>query len=131
MNEIQSFPEKRVLLLKMWGTVTRDELLALMPRMGAACAKFGGSPFAMIADMRDLHPLAPDVAELLGQGIAMSRKSGVAVCAHLSSSGIIRLQANRVSREVTAGDASVIDVVSIAEAWRVIAERAEISSGLT
>lgn len=123
MYEIKNFPAKRVLLLTMSGTVTIADLTAMTMKMGQACATYRGGKFAMIADMRGLLPLAPEAAEAFKQGIVMGRQNGVAVCAHLSSSGIIRLQANRLSREASVGDANVIDVVSIEEAWRVATER--------
>jgi hypothetical protein len=107
----------------MSGVVSREDLNELMGKMGEVCATYAGAKFAMIADMRDLQPLAPEAADMLGRGIEMGRKNGIAVCAHLSNSGIIRLQANRVSREAAAGDASVFDVVSLEEAWRLIDER--------
>ncbi|HEX7665941.1 MAG TPA: hypothetical protein VF407_15545, partial [Polyangiaceae bacterium] len=97
-------------------------LRAGMHEMAVAAGSYKGAPFAMIADMRDLVPLSPKAAAVLGEAIAFGRKAGVVVCAHLSSSGIIRLQANRVAREATPGQAGNYDVVSMDEAWKLTGE---------
>lgn len=122
MISIESFPDRRVLVIRMSGNVTLEELHLGMRDMTMAASAYRGAPFAMIADMRDLLPLSPEAAAALGEAIAYGRKSGVAVCAHLSTSGIIRLQANRVAREATPGQAGNYDVVSMEEAWQLVTE---------
>ena len=67
--------------------------------------------------------LAPESAEIFREGIALGRKFGVHLCAHLTNSGIIRLQAKRLAREATVADKNMFDVVSMEEAWLLTAER--------
>jgi len=119
---IENFPQKKVVVVRMNGVVSLSDLRSGMHEMAIAAASYKGAPFGMIADMRDLVPLSPEAAAVLGEAIAFGRKAGVAVCAHLSSSGIIRLQANRVAREATPGQAGNYDVVSMDEAWKLTSE---------
>ncbi|MEO8800354.1 MAG: hypothetical protein ABI551_20850 [Polyangiaceae bacterium] len=123
MFDIENYPEKHVILIRMSGAVSLDILREGLTKLSRAVATHRGAAIAMIADMRDLFPLSPEAASLMGESIASGRKNGVASCAHLTSSGIIRLQANRLSREATPGQVGNFDVVSLEEAWRVTAEQ--------
>lgn len=123
MFDCENYPEKRVVLLRMKGVVSAEAVRDGMAKLAVATATYGGAPIAMIADMRELFPLSPEAAALMGEAITFSRQNGVVLCAHLTSSGIIRLQANRLSREATPGQLGSYDVVSMEEAWRVTTEK--------
>lgn len=81
-----------------------------------------GAKHMVIADMRGMKPLHPPVAKLLGEAIGYGRRNGAVLCAHVSDHTVQRLQAARVARENSPTDDVTVDVSSVSEAERVVAE---------
>jgi hypothetical protein len=84
--------------------------------------EYAGGKHLVLADMRGTAPIAPEIAEVLGEAIAWSRHNGVVRCAHLSDDTVQRLQAARLGRMSSPHDDLTVDVVSVEEGERVLAE---------
>ena len=84
---------------------------------------YAGTPHMVLADMRGSQPASPEVAAVLGETIEFSRQNGVVCCAHLSDDTVQRLQAARLARQIALASDITLDVVSLEEAERVLAEK--------
>jgi hypothetical protein len=120
--EVKNNKEKRTIFFRASGQVSEAEMRALAEKGREATDGYLGKPHFVLADMRGLNVVSPVVAQLLGEIIAYGRTHGVARCAHLSDSSVLRLQARRLARESTPHDQITIDVVSLEEAERVLEE---------
>ena len=87
-----------------------------------ASASYGGQPHLVLADMQGLQISRLDVAKLLGDAIGKARQQGVACCAHLTSSTVVKMQMARLAREHSQGDDVTVNVGSLEEANKVLAE---------
>jgi len=123
MIEIDNDIPSRTIRVRMASPITDTELIDAVPLMKRASDAYRGAEHMTLADMRGLNPLSPDQAALMGEAIAYQRRRGVVLCAHLSDSSIMRLQAKRLGREASPHDTTTIDVVSLDEAEKVLAER--------
>jgi hypothetical protein len=93
----------------------------------AVSEKYAGQAHFILADMRGTAPIAPSVANIFGEVIAWSRSHGVVCCVHCSDDTVQRLQAARLGRMSSPHDDLTVDVVSLEEGERVLAEaRAEL-----
>lgn len=130
MFHIQNEPEKLTIYARTSGLLRMDEARTIVESLMSAVRTYGGRSHLFVADMRGLLPLAPDVAAMIGEGIASSRRNGTVLCVHLSDSAIIRLQAKRLVREISPQDSMTVDVVSLEEAEVALEEaRRHIMSG--
>lgn len=123
MLDIKHDLQRKVVICTVRGVIRLEEMRSWLASYKQQTDVFANAPHILIADMRGMAPLAPEVAEVLGEAIGYGRAHGVVLCAHLSDSGTVRLQSRRVAREVDPHDRCTIDVVSLEEAWALIAER--------
>jgi|HubBroStandDraft_4_1064222.scaffolds.fasta_scaffold547386_1 hypothetical protein len=122
MIEMKNDRASRTVRVRMSGAVSLEEMVAADKTLRAMSDEYRGALHVVLADMRGFRPLAPEVAEVMGAGIAYTRRRGVVHCAHLSDSSIVRLQAARLVREAVVGDPAITEVVSLEEAERVLEE---------
>ncbi|HYI00067.1 hypothetical protein [Hyalangium sp.] len=87
-----------------------------------ASASYGGKPHLVLADMRELQISSLDVSKLLGEAIGQVRKQGVTCCAHLTSATVVKMQMGRLAREHSHGEDVTVNVGSLEEANKVLAE---------
>jgi hypothetical protein len=120
---VQNDPQQMVITLRATGVVRVEELQTALAEYRRVTAGYRNRPHFMLADMRGLAPLAPEAATLVGEAMAHGRRSGLVVCAHLSDSGIIRLQATRLAHEVSPHDETTVEVASEEAAREVFAAR--------
>jgi len=125
MIEITNDPTRRVITLRASGVVRLEDMRQALKEYIRATGLYRGRPHFLLADMRGMAPLSPDAAATMGEAIAHGRQRGVVLCAHLSDSGIVRLQSNRLAREVAGNDDATVDVIALEEAWRLFDERRE------
>jgi hypothetical protein len=123
MFEVENDIPARTIRCQISGAVSEAELREAVEAMRRATDAYGGSEHMVLADLRGLAPLSPAGAALMGASIAYQRQRGVVFCAHLADSSIIRLQAKRVSREVSPDDRITVDVISLDEAEKALSER--------
>lgn len=113
---------KRTVHFTMSGIYDEVAMRDSCEKMKAATASFREQAHMYIADMRGMKPTHPTVANLLGQAIGWSRQHGVVLCAHISDDTVQRLQMQRVTRNATKGDEQTVEVDTLDEAQRVLAE---------
>jgi hypothetical protein len=122
MYEVRNDLRLRTIYVRTTGNLTMDELQGWDRDYRAATDAYRGQPHLVLADLRGLGVLAPEGAAIVGHGLEYARKRGVCCCAHLSDSSIVRLQTRRLAREASSQDDVTVDVVSLEEAERVLAE---------
>jgi hypothetical protein len=122
MFSVRNDVRARTIHLTLNGTIRDAELRQCIDQMRAATDAYHGTEHMVLADMRGMAALPPDVSALMGETMAYQRRRGVVLCAHLSDSSIIRLQAKRLAREAQPDDKATVEVVSLEEAQRVLAE---------
>ncbi len=115
----------RTIYCRMTGLFQLEDISAWAHTYREATDRFRGRKHVVIADMRGMRSMLPEVAKVLGEAIGHARRHGAALCAHLSDDTIQRLQARRVARENSPADDITVDVVSLEEAERVAHECAQ------
>lgn len=120
--EVKVDLSRRTVFCRMSGLFQKDDILAWAQIYREATDRFHGRKHVVIADMRGLRSMHPEVAKVMGEAIGHARHSGAVLCAHLSDDTIQRLQARRVARENSLVDDVTVDVVSLDEAVRVAEE---------
>ncbi len=113
---------ERTLYLRMEGFFEESEMKEFVRLFLEASASYEGQPHLVLADMRGLQISSLDVAKLLGDAIGKARQQGVACCAHLTSSTVVKMQMARLAREHSQGDDATVNVASLEEANKVLAE---------
>jgi hypothetical protein len=113
---------RRTITFRANGTLTLEEAKMALEEAKWATHQFGGGEHIVLADMRGILPMAPDVAAVFGEVIRYGRAHGTALCVHLSDSSIAKLQASRIARESSPGDDVTINVVSLDEAEKLVEE---------
>lgn len=124
--EVRNDPERRTISLTLSGMVDEAMLSAFVEQYRALTDSYADAPHVIVADMRGMHPLSPRGAEILKAAIEYGRKHGVSACVHVSSPGVVRLQARRVAREATT-ETPVFEVSSLVEAEQVLAARRSVA----
>jgi hypothetical protein len=119
--EITTDASMRVVSVRMTGVFDEDNMRAWT----AAYRTKGtdlltGRKHMVVADMRGMKPVHPEIAALMGEEIGYARRHGVVLCAHVSDSVVQRLQAARVARQNSPEDDVTVEVESPEEARRVI-----------
>jgi hypothetical protein len=115
---------RRTITFRAQGNITLDEVKRTLDEAKRATDLFRGGEHIVLADLRGMAVMSPDVATVFGEVIQYGRRNGTAWCVHLSDSSVGRLQAARLAREVNPQDTSTINVVSTEEAEKVIDEKA-------
>lgn len=113
---------ERTIHLRMEGFFEESEMKEFVRLFIEASASYGGQPHLVLADMQGLQISSLDVAKLLGDAIGKAREQGVACCAHLTSSTVVKMQMARLAREHSLDDDVTVNVGSIEEANKVLAE---------
>jgi hypothetical protein len=113
---------ERTIRLRMTGEYDRVGMERLAVELREVADSYGGRSHLILADMRGMAPLDADVAQIFGELIAYTRQQGVVCCAHLSDDSVQKLQAARLGRQISLSDDLTVDVVSIEEAERLLAD---------
>jgi hypothetical protein len=119
---IANDPTERTIRLRMTGEYDRVGMERLAVELREVADSYGGRSHLILADMRGMAPLDADVAQIFGELIAYTRQRGVVCCAHLSDDSVQKLQAARLGRQISLSDDLTVDVVSIEEAERLLAD---------
>lgn len=122
MFEVKNDRKKRTIYIRISNSAPLERVQRWATECKAACDAYAGQPHFIIADMRGVGVLAPELAAVVGEVIEYTRRGGVCRCAHLSDSSIMRLQARRLAREASGSDSITVDVVSTEEAERLLDE---------
>jgi len=119
---VKNEPSERTIYLRMAGFFEESEMKQFIELYLEATASYEGKPHVVLADMRELQISSLDVSKLLGDAIGKARQQGVTCCAHLTSSTVVKMQMARLAREHAQGDDVTVNVGSIEEANKVLAE---------
>jgi hypothetical protein len=113
---------ERTLYLRMEGFFEESEMRDFVRLFVEASQSYKGQPHLVLADMRGLQISGLEVAKVLGDGIGKARQLGVTCCAHVTSSTVVKMQMARLAREHSQGDDVTVNVSSLEEAHKVLAE---------
>jgi hypothetical protein len=122
MITIKNDRAKRTVRVTMTGFIKLDEMQEAAAKLKRVTDEYREAPHLVLADMRGLKAVQPEVADAMGAAIGYTRAHGVVHCAHISDSSTVRLQTARLVREVVEGDPGTTNVVSLDEAERVLDE---------
>jgi hypothetical protein len=114
----------RTIFTRMTGLFSDSDMHDWVKQYREATDRFQGRKHMVIADMRGMKTVHPNIANLMGAAIGYAREHGVVLCAHLSDDTVQRLQARRVARHNSPDDNVTVDVSSIQEA-RIVVEEAK------
>jgi hypothetical protein len=113
---------RRTIRIRMTGEFDVQTIERFGQDYRAVSREYAGQPHFILADMRGTAPIAPDVAPVFGEIMTWSRRHGVVCCVHCSDDTVQRLQAARLGRMSSPEDDLTVDVVSLDEGERVLAE---------
>jgi hypothetical protein len=119
---VKNEPSERTIYVRMAGFFEESEMKQFIQLYLEATASYEGKPHVVLADMRELQISSLDVSKLLGDAIGKARQQGVTCCAHLTSSTVVKMQMARLAREHSQGDDVTVNVGSLDEANKVLAE---------
>ncbi|KFE72097.1 hypothetical protein [Hyalangium minutum] len=119
---VKNEPSERTLYLRMAGFFEESEMKDFIRLYLEATASYGGKPHVVLADLRELQISSLDVSKLLGDAIGEGRKRGVTCCAHLTSATVVKMQMARLAREHSQGEDVTVNVGTLEEANKVLAE---------
>jgi hypothetical protein len=122
LYSVRNDTSERTLYLQMEGFFEENEMKAFVQLFLEASESYAGKPHLVLADMRELQISSLDVSKLLGDAIGKARQQGVTCCAHLTSSTVVKMQVARLAREHSHGDDATVNVSSLEEANKVLAE---------
>jgi hypothetical protein len=114
--------DERTIRVRMLGEFDSRTMLRFVEEYRRVSDGYSGRRHMILADMRGTVPIAAEPAAILGEAIAYSRRNGVVRCAHLSDDTVQKLQASRLGRSMSEHDRATVEVISIDEAERVLAE---------
>jgi len=120
--EVRNTPRDYTIRIRMTGKFDAKAMWKFADDYKRATETYEGKSHLILADMRGMTPLTPEVGHILSEAIAYCRARGVACCAHLSDDTIQRLQAARLARGRNPQDQITVEVVSLAEGERVLGE---------
>jgi hypothetical protein len=119
---VKNEPSERTIYLRMAGFFEEHEMKDFIRLYLEATASYGGKPHVVLADLRELQISSLDVSKLLGDAIGQARKQGVSCCAHLTSATVVKMQMGRLAREHSQGEDVTVNVSTLEEANKVLAE---------
>lgn len=119
---VKNEPSERTIYVRMAGFFEESEMKQFIQLYMEATASYDGKPHVVLADMRELQISSLDVSKLLGEAIGKARQQGVTCCAHLTSSTVVKMQMARLAREHSPGEDVTVNVGSLEEANKVLAE---------
>ncbi len=119
---VRNNTSERTIYLRMEGFFEEGEMKDFVRRCLEASASYAGQPHLVLADMQGMQISSLDVAKLLGEAIGKLRQQGVSCCAHLTSATVVKMQVARLAREHSQGDDVTVNVGSLEEANKVLAE---------
>jgi hypothetical protein len=120
--EVKVDKNRRVLLTRMSGLFDEAAMSGWCEEYRRKTNGFLGKKHMVIADMRGMRTLKPNLATMMGQAIVYARARGVVLCAHLSDETVQRFQVARIARYNSTHDDVTVDVGSLKEAYDVCSE---------
>jgi hypothetical protein len=96
---IRNVAYERTLFIRMTGRFDVGLMRAFAAEYRQATDSYEGSDHLVLADMRGLAPLLPEVGHVFASAVGYARAHGVVCCAHLSDDATQKWQAARLARQ--------------------------------
>ena len=96
---IRNVPYERTIYIRMTGRFDMANMRAFAADYRQATDSYEGNGHLVLADMRGLLPLLPEVGHVFGGAVGYARAHGVICCAHLSDDATQKWQAARLARQ--------------------------------
>lgn len=117
--EVKNDLKRRIVYIRLSGLFDEETLRPWCEvYRRKATAPYKDRRHIVIADMRGMKTVRPNVAALFGAEIGYARAHGTVLCVHVSDDTVQRLQAARIARQSSPSDDVTIDVDSVEEAER-------------
>ena len=121
---IRNVGYERTIYIRMTGKFDVGLMRAFAAEYRQATDSYEGNDHLVLADMRGLAPLLPEVGQVFAAAVGYARGRGVICCAHLSDDATQKYQAARLARrdqpvnDVTMNFATIDDAMSALEEIR-------------
>jgi hypothetical protein len=121
---IRNVAYERTIYIRMTGRFDVHVMRSFAREYRQATDTYEGHEHLVLADMRGMAPLLPEVGHIFGEAISYARARGVICCAHLSDDATQKWQAARLARrsvpvdDVTMNFATMDQAVSALEQLR-------------
>jgi hypothetical protein len=121
---IRNVAYERTIYIRMTGKFDVARMRAFAAEYRQATDTYEGGDHLVLADMRGLSPLLPEVGQVFAAAVGYARAHGVICCAHLSDDATQKWQAVRLARQdkpandVTMNFATMDDALAALETIR-------------
>ena len=121
---IRNVAYERTIYIRMTGKFDMGLMRAFAAEYRQATDCYEGNDHLVLADMRGLSPLLPEVGHVFAAAVGYARGHGVICCAHLSDDATQKWQAARLARQdkpandVTMNFATVDEALAALESIR-------------
>ena len=113
---IRNVGYERTIHIRMSGRFDVGLMRAFAAEYRAATDTYGGHDHLVLADMRGLSPLLPEVGQVFAASVGYARAHGVICCAHLSDDATQKWQAARLARQDQPANDVTINFATMDEA---------------
>jgi len=96
---IRNVAYERTIYIRMTGRFDIGVMRAFANEYREATDSYEGGDHLVLADMRGLSPLLPEVGQVFAAAVGYARAHGVICCAHLSDDATQKWQAARLARQ--------------------------------
>jgi hypothetical protein len=96
---IRNVAYERTIYIRMTGRFDMGLMRAFAAEYRQATDTYDGGDHLVLADMRGLLPLLPEVGQVFAASVGYARAHGVICCAHLSDDATQKWQAARLARQ--------------------------------
>jgi hypothetical protein len=96
---IRNVAYERTIYIRMTGRFDVGVMRGFAAEYRQATDSYDGNDHLVLADMRGLAPLLPDVGQVFAAAVGYARAHGVICCAHVSDDATQKWQAARLARQ--------------------------------
>src|SRR6266542_4434409 len=89
---------ERTIYIRMSGRFDAATMRELAVAYGRVTDEYEGKRHVVVADMRGMAPLLPEVGQIFEGAIRYARARGVALCVHVTDDATQKWQADRLAR---------------------------------
>jgi hypothetical protein len=119
---IRNVAYERTIYIRMSGRFDVSLMRAFAAEYRQATDTYDGHDHLVLADMRGLSPLLPEVGRIFAASVGYARAHGVICCAHLSDDATQKWQAVRLARQDKPTNDVTINFATTTEALAALEE---------
>ncbi|HEX9296958.1 MAG TPA: hypothetical protein VF881_14040 [Polyangiaceae bacterium] len=113
---------ERTIYIRMSGRFDAALMREFAVEYGRITDEYQGKQHLVLADMRGMAPLLPEVGQIFEGGIGYARARGVMFCVHLTDNATQKWQADRLARRATPANDVTLNVETMEEALSALEE---------